>query len=75
MRAPKNVNPDRNLGAFLIYKMMLETWFPEYLALPSTPTKRPDSAKLWKIRESLNSKISDLGLEAINKKDPSRGEI
>ena len=41
----------------------------------SMPTKRFDNEKLGKIIESLNDKISNLGIETVNNNKISRGDI
>ena len=62
----KNANPDQILNALLDFKKDIEDQIPGCIVVLSMPTKRFDNEKLGKIIESLNNKISNLGIETIN---------
>ena len=71
----KNANPDQILNALLDFKKEIDDQIPGCVVVLSMPTKRFDNEKLGKIIESLNNKISNLGIETINNNNISRGEI
>ena len=48
---------------------------PRCIVVLSMPAIRFDNENSGKIIESLNNKISDLGIEAINNNNISRGDI
>ena len=70
-----NASPDRILDALLDLKKKIEDQVPGCVVILSMPTKRFDNEKLGKIIEALNKKITDLGIEAINNNNISRGDI
>eukprot|EP00112_Aurelia_sp_Birch-Aquarium-sp1_P010722 Seg2283.5 transcript_id=Seg2283.5/GoldUCD/mRNA.D3Y31 product="hypothetical protein" protein_id=Seg2283.5/GoldUCD/D3Y31 len=71
----KNANPDQILDALLDFKKDIEDQVPGCMVVLSMPTKRFDNEEYGKIVESLNKKIIDLGIEAINNSNISRGDI
>ena len=71
----KNANPDQILDALLDFKKDILDQVPGCMVVISMPTKRFDNEEYGKIIESLNKKITDLGIDAINNNNISRGDI
>ena len=71
----KNASPDQILNALLDFKKDIEDRIPGCIVVLSMPTKRFDNEKLGKIIESLNDKISNLGIETVNNNNISRSDI
>ena len=63
------------LNALLDFKKDIEDHIPGYIVALSMPTKRFDIEKLGKIIDSLNDKISNLGIETVNNNNISRSDI
>ena len=71
----KNANPDQIVDALLDFKKDIEEQLPGCVVVLSMPTKRFDNEEYGKIIESLNKKIIDLGIDAINNNNIFRGDI
>ena len=71
----KNASPDQILNALLDFKKDREDQIPGCIVVLSMPTKRFDNEKLGKIIESLNDKISILGIVTVNNNNISRSDI
>ena len=71
----KNASPDQILNALLDFKKDIEDQIPGCIVVLSMPTKRFDNEKLGKIIESLNDKISNLGIVTVNNNNISRSDI
>ena len=70
----KNANPDRILVALLDFKKDIEDQVPGCMVVISMPTKRFDNKEYGKIIGSLNKKITELGSDAFNNNNISRGD-
>ena len=71
----KNANPDQILNALLDLKKDIGDQVPGCMVVISMPTKRFDNEEYGKIIESLNRKITDLGIDAISNNNISRADI
>ena len=71
----KNASPDQILNALLDFKKDIEDQIPGCIVVLSMPTKRFHNEKLGKIIESLNDKISNLGIVTVNNNNISRSDI
>ena len=71
----KNANADQIVEALLDFKKDIEEQLPGCVVVLSMPTKRFDNEEYGTIIESLNKKIIDLGIDAINNSNIFRGDI
>ena len=71
----KSASPDQILNALLDFKIDIGDQIPGCFVVLSMPAKRFDNERLGKIIESLNDKISNLGIVTVSNNNISRSDI